>query len=78
MGVGIICPRIVIVGCSFIVPYLDVIWCTLLQSLRLYSRFVFRDFATLPEDAAPKPSITTTEAPNSRLRPVVAPNLWSY
>ena len=30
MGVGIICPRIVIVGCSFIVPYLDVIWYTLL------------------------------------------------
>ena len=69
MGVGIICPRIVL--------WELVLW-TLLQSLLLCSRFVFRDFATLPEDAAPKPSITTTEAPNSRLRPVMAPNLWSH
>ena len=42
----------------------------------LYSWFIFRDLSSVPEDAALKPSsTTTTEAPNSRLRSAIAPNL---
>ena len=79
MGIGTLDARMNIGGNIItIIPYLEVIWCTLIiQHSRLYSRFVFRDFSTLPEDAADKPSSTTTEAPNYRLRTVVAPNLRS-
>ena len=41
-----------------------------------YSRFVFRDLFAFLEDAAPEPSSTiTTETLNSRLRPLITPNL---
>ena len=40
-------------------------------------RFLFRDSFTLPEEAAPKLSSATTEAPNSRLKPIIASNLRS-
>ena len=69
MGVGIICTRMNIGGHIIVNPYLEAVWCTLTQYL-----FLFLVFVTLPEDAAPKPSSTT---PNSRLRPVFAPNLGS-
>ena len=59
-----------------IVAYFEVIWCTLfLCVLFWHSRFAFRDFSTLPEDAAPESSSTTTEAPISRLRSIIASNL---
>ena len=50
---------------------------------RMYTRFdcffvsYFVIFFTLLEDAAPNLVFTTTETPNSRLRPIPAPNLRS-
>ena len=47
--------RMYIGECITVVPYLEGIWCIPFQLYtRLFSRFVFRDFFTLPEDAAPR------------------------
>ena len=78
MGMGIIFARMNIGEYIIAVPCLEVIWCTFfLFVLFWHFRFLFGDFSTLPEDAAPELSSTITEALNSRLRSIIAPNLRS-
>ena len=66
MGIGIISTWMNIGGYIILVPYLEPFGT---NSLHMSLFFVF---VTLPEGAASKPSSATTEAPNSRLRPVIA------